>query len=73
MVQGMGFRVNGTMEPAKLIYNSGKYKSVPFDTMHVTTATVEIKLDGEQLIVSCEDIGDSSFSINFSNEYCIRD
>ena len=73
MVQGMGFRVNGTMEPAKLIYNSGKYKSVPFDTMHVTTATVEIKLDGEKLIVSCEDIGDSSFSINFSNEYCIRD
>lgn len=73
MVQGMGFRVNGTMEPVKLIYNSGKYKSVPFDTMHVTTATVEIKLDGEQLIVSCEDIGDSSFSIDFSNEYCIRD
>ena len=70
LVQGMGMRVNGTLEPAKLIDMGGYYETERFDTMYGTTAIAQIRPEGNQLIVSCTEYGSSSFSISLTSERC---
>ena len=72
LVQGAGLRINGTLEPVMLTNKGEYYESAPFDTIHNTTAIIQIRPDANQLVVSCSDYGDSNFLINFTDERCNR-
>ena len=72
IVQGKGYRFNGTLEPVKLINKGTYYESVRFDTMRATTAVARIRPEGNQLVVSCTEYGTSSLPLNMSGKYCSR-
>lgn len=72
-VRGMGQKINGTMEPTKLTNIGAYYETDIFDTMHNTMAVVQIKIEGNNIIASCVDYGDSSFPLDFLNQYCTKD
>lgn len=72
IVQGMGYRTNGTLDPVKLVSKGSYYESLRFDTRGGTTAVAKIRPEGNQLVVSCTEYGTSSLSLNMSGKYCSR-
>lgn len=72
IVQGMGYRTNGTLDPVKLVSKGTYYESLRFDTRGGATAIAKIRPEGNQLVVSCTEYGTSSLSLNMSGRYCSR-
>ena len=72
IVQGMGYRTNGTLDPVKLVSKGTYYESLRFDTRGGSTAIAKIRPEGNQLVVSCTEYGTSSLSLNMSGRYCSR-
>ena len=72
IVQGMGYRTNGTLDPVKLVSKGTYYESLRFDTRGGSTAIAKIRAEGNQLVVSCTEYGTSSLSLNMSGRYCSR-
>ena len=72
IVQGMGYRTNGTLDPVKLVSKGTYYESLRFDTRGGATAIAKIRPEGNQLVVSCTEYGTSSLSLNMSGRSCSR-
>lgn len=72
IVQGMGYRLNGTMEPVRLINRGSYFESERFNTLRGTTAVVVLYPGKECLTITCTESGHSDVSLTFSNEICIR-